>query len=391
MANAQLHPVLRQVRSLCETQADAEASDAQLLERFTACRDEAAFAALVRRHGPMVWGVSRRVLHRPEDAEDVFQATFLVLARKASSIRKRDAVASWLHGVAHRLALRARSQGALRQAHERRAADMRDKRPTPTAWQEVQAVLDTALQELPEKYRAALVLCQLEGQTLAEAAQVLGCPPATVGTRVARGRKLLRDRLARHGLDLSLAGLSALLLASAAPAAAPAALVRATLKAALPFAAGTEAARLCSAQVAGLVEGGLQTMFLTRTKAALALLLAACLLAGAGALTHAKPRSGTRQGSVGSPATPAPRSTAVSGRVLDPDGRPVAGAKLYLKYDSRKGPQSAVRATSGDDGRFRFTFDRTKLDPPPADPDEPWLQVLALAQGHAPDWAWLER
>src|SRR5262249_28100056 len=155
-------------------------------------QEEAAFAALLRRHGPLVWSVSRRVLHREQDAEDVFQATFLLLARKASSIRKRESVSSWLHGVAHRLALKAKAQAACRKTHEKRAADMRDTGPNlGEAWQELQAALDAALQDLPEKYRSALVLCYLEGKTHVEAAQVLGCPLATIRTRVARGRRLL--------------------------------------------------------------------------------------------------------------------------------------------------------------------------------------------------------
>src|SRR5262249_51352528 len=193
MVNAQLHGVLRHLQSLRDTQALAEAPDAQLLEWFTHGHEEAPFAALVRRHGPMVWGVARRVLPHVHDAEDVFQATFLLLARQAGATRKAGSVGSWLHGVAHRLALKARRQQARRQAREKRAADMRRTRPGgETSLSEVQAALDAALGELPEKYRAVLVLCYLEGKTQEEAARRLGCPLATVRTRVARGRKLLR-------------------------------------------------------------------------------------------------------------------------------------------------------------------------------------------------------
>src|SRR5262249_50936609 len=143
-----------------------------------------------------------------------------------------------------------------------------------------QAVLDAALGELPEKYRAALVLCYLEGKTQEEAARRLGCPLATLRTRVARGRKLLRDRLTKHGLTLSTVGLAALLIASAAPAAAPTALVKAAVQAALPFAAGQSAAVLCSQQAAGLVAGGLRAMFLTKVKTVTLLLMAVSLVAG---------------------------------------------------------------------------------------------------------------
>jgi RNA polymerase sigma factor (sigma-70 family) len=257
MGNAPLHGVLRQLR---DAQAAAEAPDAQLLERFARGHEEAPFAALVRRHGPMVWGVSRRLLPHVHDAEDVFQATFLLLARKAASIRKSQSVGSWLHGVARRLALKVRLQQSRRQSREKRAADMRQTRAGgETSLSEAQAALDAALGELPEKYRAALVLCYLEGRTQEEAARRLGCPLATLRTRVARGRKALRDRLASHGLTLSTAGLAALLIAGAAPAAAPAALVKAAVRAAVPFAAGQPAAALCSGQAAGLVEGGLRS------------------------------------------------------------------------------------------------------------------------------------
>src|SRR5262249_10853244 len=151
--------------------------------------------------------VSRRVLPHTHDAEDVFQATFLLLARKAGSIRKGGSVGSWLYGVAHRLALKVRLQQARRQSRGRRAADMRRSKPTgEISLSEVQAALDAALGELPEIYRAALVLCYLEGKTHEEAARHLGCPLATVRTRVARGRKLLRARLANQGLTLSTAG-----------------------------------------------------------------------------------------------------------------------------------------------------------------------------------------
>src|SRR5262249_38140483 len=156
MASAQLNTVLRHLRDWRTHQVLGNVSDTQLLQRFTARREEAAFAALVRRHGPMVLGVSQRILHAVQDAEDVFQATFLLLARKAASIRKQSSVGSWLHGVAHRLALKARLQKARQQAREQRAADMRKTRSyAETSWPDVQAALDTALGELPEKYRAA--------------------------------------------------------------------------------------------------------------------------------------------------------------------------------------------------------------------------------------------
>src|SRR5437762_6446620 len=157
MVHAPLHGVLRflrSLRSLRDTQALTEAPDAQLLERFAHGHEETPFAALVRRHGPMVWSVARRVLPHEHDAEDVFQATFLLLARKAGSIHKAESVGSWLHGVAHRLALKTRLQQARRQSREQRAAQVQRTKPSgETSLSEVQTVLDAALGELPEKYR----------------------------------------------------------------------------------------------------------------------------------------------------------------------------------------------------------------------------------------------
>jgi RNA polymerase sigma factor (sigma-70 family) len=397
MVNAQLHGVLRHLHGLRDARAVAEAPDAQLLEWFARGHEEAPFAALVRRHGPMVWAVSRRVLPRVQDAEDVFQATFLLLARKAASIRKAESVGGWLYGVARRLALKARLQQARRQAREKRAADMRQTRTSgETSLAEVQAALDAALGELPEHYRAALVLCYLEGNTQEEAARRLGCPLATLRTRVARGRKLLRERLVRHGLTLSAAGLATLLIASAAPAAAPAALVRAAVRAALPFAAGQPAAVLCSRQVAGLVEGGLRAMFFTKMKMATALVLTAGLVAGTAALLQrgqaangaAMPPAAASADPPAAAAKPLAAdeestSTEVSGRVIDPNGKPVAEAKLYLLAEAKlyllggdgkdKAPIRA-RATTDQDGRFRLTATRDQSP------------LIAVADGYGPAW-----
>jgi RNA polymerase sigma factor (sigma-70 family) len=398
MADAPIHGALRHLHAWRQTQTLAEAPDAELLERFTDGNEEAAFAALLRRHGPMVLGVSRRILHRLQDAEDVYQATFLILARKAAAIRKRESVGSFLHGVAHRLAVRARAQGVRRQARERQAADMHGKGANvEAAWQEVQATLDAALQELPEKYRAALVLCYLEGKTHAEAAELLGCPLATIRTRVARGRKLLRTRLTGHGLNLSAAALAALLLASAAPAATPAALARAALQAALPFAAGQAAKTVCSAAVAGLVEGGLKAMTLGKMKGMLVIVLVAGFLAGAAALAHGvlaagqPPAAPERQAPAGEKPPKAKVAEAgdiaVSGKVLGPDGKPVAGARLYWARLLHSPPQSEEdlawdrKAVTAADGTFRLTVSYTGLPP------DARLPLVAATDGFGVDWA----
>ena len=181
MANAQLGLVVRHIRQLATVRAAEEQTDGQLLQRFTQRHEEEAFALLLRRHGPMVLGVCRRVLRHVQDAEDAFQATFLLLAHKSGAIRKQESVGSWLHGVAHRLALRALARRERRKDHERQAATMRKPQATlEVAWQELQAVLDEELLRLPEKYRAPLVLSFLEGKTREETARQLGCPVGTV-------------------------------------------------------------------------------------------------------------------------------------------------------------------------------------------------------------------
>jgi RNA polymerase sigma factor (sigma-70 family) len=182
-------------------------SDGQLLEWFVSRREEAAFATLVRRHGPMVLSVCRRVLRNSHDAEDAFQATFLVLSEKAPRLRQPELLANWLYGVAYRTALHARQRASRRSEHEREAASPPvSGNDSEIESRELRRVLDEELQGLPEKYRAPLVLCYLEGMTNEEAAQMLGWPSGSMSYRLARGRKLLRERLQSR-----LAGLSILL------------------------------------------------------------------------------------------------------------------------------------------------------------------------------------
>src|SRR5262249_33615991 len=168
--------------------APADDCDSGLLERFVRGRDEAAFAELLRRHGPLVLGTCRRVLGDPADADDVFQATFLVLARKAASIQKRGSVASWLYGVAYRLARRLRAGLAGGRAHEQEAAAVTAAANADESWRELWPAVDEELSRLPEKYRVPLVLCYLEGKTHEEAARLLGWPKGSLSTRLLRGR-----------------------------------------------------------------------------------------------------------------------------------------------------------------------------------------------------------
>jgi RNA polymerase sigma factor (sigma-70 family) len=234
--------VLRHLYRLAGAPGAGALTDRQLLERFAGHRDEAAFAELVRRHGALVWGVCWRVLRHEQDAEDAFQATFLVLAKKAASARWQTSVGNWLYEVAHRLALKARTEAARRRAREQAARETAQPALSPkAAWQQLSAVLDEALEGLPERYRAPLLLCYLEGLTRDQAATQLGWSLGTLKRRLERGRELLHARLARRGLTLS-AGLSVALLAPAgAPAGVPPALAAAAVRSGLLFATGRAA------------------------------------------------------------------------------------------------------------------------------------------------------
>jgi RNA polymerase sigma factor (sigma-70 family) len=261
MASATVHPVLRFIRRLTETAPAGEPADAALLARFVGRRDEAAFAALLQRHGPMVYGVCRRVLGDSPDADDAFQATFLVFVRKAGSVSRPELLGNWLYGVAHRTALKARAGVARRRAELHPLPEVAVADPTEEAvWRDLRPVLDEELSRLPDKYRTAVVLCDLEGRTHEEAAQSLGCPRETVTTRLTRARARLRGRLLQRGLTLSGGLLAAVLAEQAAPAAVPAGLEDLTRQAALRFAAG-QAAGVVSSRVAALTGGVLQAMF----------------------------------------------------------------------------------------------------------------------------------
>jgi RNA polymerase sigma factor (sigma-70 family) len=193
MAQAQFHTVIRDLCQLVGAGPAADLTDAQLLKHFAAQQDQRPFAALVARHGPLVWNGCRRELRHDQDSEDAFQATFLVLARQAASIRNGATVAGWLYRVAYRTALKARTDQARRQAQERKAAAMPQAKPQEELHlRELQRALDAELARLPEKYQAAFVLCCLEGKTKAEAAGQLGWKEGTVATRVSRARKLLQ-------------------------------------------------------------------------------------------------------------------------------------------------------------------------------------------------------
>jgi C-terminal peptidase prc len=283
MTRSRLSTVLHHLRKTAG--GPAVRTDGQLLEAFAVRADQAAFEEIVRRHGPMVLGVCRRILGDAHDAEDAFQAAFLVLVRNAPLIREREAVGCWLHGVACRTAARARTARARRRAHERKVAAVSASEPSTAAvWQDLRPVLDEEVNALPERYRAPLVLCYLEGLTYGEAAARLGCPLGTVAVRLARARDRLRARLARRGVTLSAGLVAAVLSERVAAAALPAALLRTTVEAAARVGAGnTVSAGLVPARVAALTRGVLETMPMTRWKlVAVAFLLLAVATGGAG-------------------------------------------------------------------------------------------------------------
>jgi RNA polymerase sigma factor (sigma-70 family) len=266
MAHRPLDAVIRHIRKVAGVPLNSRESDPELLQRFVDDQDATAFAALVQRHGPLVRSVCRRLLRHEADVDDAFQATFLVLFRKAGTIRRRPSLASWLYGVAFRIARKAKSQSCQRQAHEQRVIGASPAEPwREAAWREICAVLDEELQGLSEKYRASLVLCYLEGRTRDEAAHQLGWSLRTLQRRLERGREILRARLMRRGLTLS-AGLLATALSEHVTAAAlPAGLVNSTVKAILLYGAGkTAAAGLISGQGAALAKGVLTAMFLRK-------------------------------------------------------------------------------------------------------------------------------
>jgi RNA polymerase sigma factor (sigma-70 family) len=274
MATCQLDGVVRRLREVTSRHAAGERSDAELLREFVCSGDESAFTALVRRHGPLVLGVCRRVLRNGADADDCFQATFLVLVRKARSLRRPESLANWLYGVAYRVARKARVAAARRQAKE--ALAMSRTETSAQRPEELLAALDQELAALPDKYRVLLVRCDLGGETRKEVARDLGYPEGTVASRLARARALLARRLSRRAPGLS-AGALTVALTETGKAGVSAALVSLTVWAAVGQAA-------VPAKVLALTEGVLKAMFLTKLKPVVLVLTVAVLAAVTGVL-----------------------------------------------------------------------------------------------------------
>jgi cobalt-zinc-cadmium efflux system membrane fusion protein len=362
MAGQALRTFLRHLKKSVDPSSAGGLTDPQLLERFVADRDEAAFEVLVWRHAALVWQAARRLLPRAEDAEDVFQATFLALAREAGAIRRPGALAGWLYRVAYRAALRARAT-TLRAAQASQVAELPAAAAADVAaWRELRPVLDDEINRLPEKYRVAVVLCYLEGRTLEEAARQLGCPRGTVSSRLAGARDRLRGRLARRGLAPTGALPALLVPARDGATAAPAALVRATAEAGVRFASGRAAGGAVAPVAAALAEGVLRTMWLTKVRvvAGVVLVLAvACAAAGvlAGRLGAEKPDPGAAPALIpGTPAAlrlPPAMLAPLSVQVAEVKPRePLPPRALELAGSLALDPDSLVRVHSRFAGEF---------------------------------------
>ncbi len=407
MSENALAASLRHLRSQMAGQRRNEESDEQLLDAFLIRRDEDAFAVLVRRHGPMVLHVCCRVLGQQQDAEDAFQAVFVLLARNAAGLRKKTALAGFLHGAAYRIALTAKRSAARRRKHEGSLRALTQPRspvdPTDElSWREVRTLLDEEIARLPEKYRSVFVLYHLENLSREETGRRLGLPDATVAKRLAEARKRLGRRLARRGVELT-AILAASTLAAQSASALSAGLMTTTIQAALATAAGDSLAGIASASVAELVKDGAAALSSGKFKWAM-LLLALCLLGGSGAWvgfrSEAVPSEtppANEKAKLTVPAQPAAKdkgkdAVAYAGCVLGPDGKPIAGARVYFQFATLQEEPIPVRATTDAQGRFAFTLTRKDIplsaDARQADPRK-MGHVIVKAEGFTFAWQYV--
>jgi RNA polymerase sigma factor (sigma-70 family) len=318
MANGTSTLLIRSIHELAGTHRAGELPDRELVERFADRGDGEAFAALVRRHGAMVLGVCRRIIRHEQDAEDVFQAVFLVLSRKAGGLRRKEAVGPWLFGVAHRLALRARQKGRQRQERAARAPDViPNDPPDELTLREARAVLDEELARLPERERAPLILCYLEGLTRDQAAQRLGCALGTLKGRLERGRAVLERRLTRRGLGLL--GVLPTLVLTRESASATTALQTTTVEAALSFVGRSVTGRAIPPQIAALAEGMLKPTLTGKPAIAAGVLLGvvACGL-GAGLISAHSDAMRSEPSMTSTPAVARLENAATAGRMANP-------------------------------------------------------------------------
>jgi RNA polymerase sigma factor (sigma-70 family) len=345
MAATQRDTVLRYLQAAAG--AAGEQTDGELLRAFASGQDPGAFTALVRRHGPLVLAVCRRLLRQEQDAEDAFQAAFLVLARKAAAIHKPDSLAGWLHGLAYRIAMNARRAAARRRRHEGQAPTPQPASPAwEAAWREVQLLLDREVQRLPPKYREPFVLCCLEGHSGAEAARRLGLKEGTVWSRLAQARQRLRRRLVARGVTLT-AVLGAAALATPARAAVPAVLVRAAVSCAT--------AAAVPVPIATLAEGALKAMLPNKLKAGTVVLLALAIATSAAGLLYRAHASGPPATSRAAP-RPGPQEPAPPAEATK--AAPTPG-KIELPLSVAFAPAGDLTAVGGGDREIKICDART--------------------------------
>jgi RNA polymerase sigma factor (sigma-70 family) len=419
MESARSSPDLSsQLTTLYTLGAAGSLTDGQLVERFLARLDpaasEAAFTALVDRHGAMVLSVCRQLLSDPHDAEDAFQATFLILVSKAGSIRHREAVGGWLFGIARRVAARAQVEAARRRRHLRALAENPpgsradvEPGPAPSAATEYGPLI-AEIGRLPEQLRSPVVLHYFEGLSTEAAAQRLGCPRGTVLSRLSRARSRIKERLEQQGVSFAaLIPAGETLTRWIPPVPVPAGLAQTTVRAAGSLAlAGAAIESVVSVRVAALSRGVARTLVIAKVRLVAALLLMAVAGVSIGLAAAYTPKDEPRRAAKG-PDMPSPQQgkavqrearqavektknerLVFRGQVLDPDGKPVVGAQLLLGLPSAGNgvfPAPQPMGTSGRDGRFEVSIARESIDPAAGQVFMPAV-IAAIVPGFGPDW-----
>jgi RNA polymerase sigma factor (sigma-70 family) len=380
MATQQLNRLAGLLTTAYSANRLADAPDADLLDRCRTGADPAAFEAIVRRHGGRVLAACRKVLADAADVDDAFQGTFLTLLRNPQAVRKSASLGAWLYGVAHRIAVRARDTAHRRRGLLKNAARPADVNAPDLSWKEACAALHAELDRLPDTLRLPLVLCYLDGLSRDEAAAQLGWSLNEVRGRLERGRDRLRRRLQKLGIALSAGLLAAVAGTSVTAGVPPTRYIELALKALSGRAT----------PAAGAIASGVSPAMVATIKYTSAVVLAAAVLVGVGlqrpdALAGPKPSDAkSAQGPAGAQ-TPAPPPE-FAGQVLDPDGKPVKGAKIHFLYYTPKALPVPERAVTDVDGKFRFAIKADELDV--SYRAEPWKYgfVTANATGYGRGW-----
>ena len=364
--------ILRSIDQIFNQGSATGLSEWDLLRQFATRGDEAAFEALITRHGPMVLSACRRLLHDPGDVEDAFQATFLVLLRRAGSLRDSGPLSPWLYGVAYRVAARVRARSARRPGEERKIARSEAvQSSTDIERHELRGILDEEINRLPEKYRRPLVLCYLEGQTHEQVARRLRCSEGSVRGRLDRAREKLKIRLTRRGVAPSVAMITGVLTADLATAAVPSSWVSGTMATMARAATARAVATTVSAAVLELADGVFRAMILAKLRFAASFVVAASVVLAVGAVISTSLTFSVAQ-APGKSTTLVQTGASVTGRVLDLEGRPIAGARVARGSDHANG--SFSETTTDAQGRF------TIRDIPTGE-----LILTAHAKSHSPE------